>query len=119
MAGKKSDRNKKVAGTKVHQNKLEYSEKNPIRVKNRIFLVRGIPPDFPTKAGSIDGEGEVVDEAPLLHGLAEFLCVVGAKSTSSYPDLQGRGNMVLNVAQLCTPGQCHHPKNSRKIPCPC
>jgi hypothetical protein len=35
--------------------------------------------------------------SPLHHGLAEGFCVVKAKCTSSYPDLQGRGNMVQNA----------------------
>ena len=50
--------------------------------------------------GSIDVEGIVVDDGISLHHTMvwlRFLCVVGAKSTSSYPDLQGRGNMVLNA----------------------
>ena len=56
--------------------------------------------DMEQGAGSIDGEGKVVDDGIQLHHTMvwlRFLCVVGAKSTSSYPDLQGRGNMVLNA----------------------
>ena len=50
-------------------------------------------------AGSIDGGGKVVDDGISLHRTMVwlwFFFVVGAKSTSSFPDLQGRGNMVLN-----------------------
>ncbi len=52
------------------------------------------------EAGSIDGEGKVVEDGISLHCnmvWLSLLCVVGTKSTSSYPDLQGRWNMVLNA----------------------
>jgi hypothetical protein len=51
-------------------------------------------------SNNVEEEGNVVDDGISLHLTMvwlRFLFAVGANSTRSYPDLQGRGNMVLNA----------------------
>jgi hypothetical protein len=68
---------------------------------------------------SIDGEGSAVDDGFSLHRTMvwlRFFCVVGAKSTSSYLNLQGRGNMVLNATTKSN-RSCSS-RHSRTVPSP-